>query len=374
MRSRVALGGLQLADIFVAAGYVTAVGPILSAAFAAATAVAAGFLIAIILSKALARVAPTHAATFRQLLRAPCVTAAPLLIVGAIDPAAQWAGALNAPAAHAQHVALIIALAWLVLRVISVAELLLIDRLGTMDAATAASRKARTQIAMLRKILGALIGVLAVALILMSFTAIRNLGTSLLASAGAAGIIFGIAAQRSIGNVVAGFQILFTQPLRIDDAVVVEGEWGTVEELTLTYVVVRLWDFRRLILPITYFIEKPFQNWTRSSSNILGTVFFWVDFDTDIEAVRALFLKIVGDSKLWDKATAGLQVTDASENGLQVRCLLSAADAGALWNLRCEVREAMFAAIRASGKPIWPQRRIKGGDRAGTGTGGDGPG
>jgi small-conductance mechanosensitive channel len=194
----------------------------------------------------------------------------------------------------------------------------------------------------------------------MSFTAIRNLGTSLLASAGAAGIIFGIAAQRSIGNVVAGFQILFTQPLRIDDAVVVEGEWGTVEELTLTYVVVRLWDFRRLILPITYFIEKPFQNWTRSSTNILGTVYLWVDFDTDIEELRAMFLKIIADSKLWDRSTANLQVTDASESGIQLRCLFSAADAGNLWNLRCEVREALFRAVRASGKPIWPQRRFRG--------------
>jgi small-conductance mechanosensitive channel len=209
---------------------------------------------------------------------------------------------------------------------------------------------------------------------LMSFSSIRNVGASMLASAGAAGIIFGIAAQRSIGNVLAGFQILFTQPLRIDDAVVVEGEWGTVEELTLTYVVVRLWDARRLILPITYFIEKPFQNWTRSSSNLLGTVYLWVDFDTDIEAMRALFLRIVGESKLWDKVTAGLQVTDASESGLQLRCLLSAADAGQLWNLRCEVREALFAAIRASGKPIWPQRRFRGLDRTAAGGPGDAPG
>ena len=354
-----------------AAGDVTPVGPILSVALAAATAGVAGFLIAVVLSKALGRLAPRHVTSFRQLLRPPCVVTAPLLVVEIMDPSAQWASPVDAAAAHGQHVALIIALAWLVLRVISVAELLLVDRLGTMDATAAASRKARTQIALLRKFLGALIGVLAVALILMSFTAIRNVGASMLASAGAAGIIFGIAAQRSIGNVLAGFQILFTQPLRIDDVVVVEGEWGTVEELTLTYVVVRVWDARRLILPITYFIEKPFQNWTRSSSNILGTVYFWVDFDTDIEALRALFLKIVGESKLWDKATAGLQVTDASESGLQLRCLLSAADAGTLWNLRCEVREALFAAISASGKPIWPQRRFRGLERSPQG---DGPG
>lgn len=343
-------------------------------ALACATAAAAGVLIAIVLSKALGRLAPRQVTTFRQLLRAPCAIAAPLLVVAIMDPTAQWAGTAHAPADHAQHIALIVALAWLVLRVISVAELLLVERLGTMDAGTAASRKARTQIALLGKFLGALIGLLAVALILMSFTAIRNVGASMLASAGAAGIIFGIAAQRSIGNVVAGFQILFTQPLRIDDAVVVEGEWGTVEELTLTYVVVKLWDARRLILPITYFIEKPFQNWTRSSSNILGTVYFWVDFDTDIEAVRALFLKIVGDNQRWDRGTASLQVTDASESGLQLRCLVSAADASTLWNLRCEVREALFTAFRASGKPVWPQRRFRGLERAPAGAHGDAPG
>jgi len=342
---------------------VTASRPILEAALAVGAGALAGFVIASVLGSVLGRLAPKHAVTLHRLLRMPGVLATPLLVVKILDPEAAWAGPLRPQAAHAQHVALIIALAWLLLRLISAAELLLVERLGTLDASGSASRKARTQIALLRKFLGALIGLVAAALILMSFTAIRNLGTSLLASAGAAGVIFGIAAQRSIGNVVAGFQILFTQPLRIDDAVVVEGEWGTVEELTLTYVVVRLWDFRRLILPITYFIEKPFQNWTRSSTNILGTVYFWVDFDTDIDELRALYLKIVGDSKLWDRATASLQVTDASDAGLQLRCLLSAADAGNLWNLRCEVREALVKAVRASGKPIWPQRRFRGMDR-----------
>jgi len=338
--------------------------PILEAALAAVASGLVGFAVASILGTVLGRLAPRHAVTLHRLLRMPGALATPLLVVKIIDPDAAWAGPLRQPAAHAQHVALIIAFSWLLLRLISAAELLLIDRLGTLDASGSASRKARTQIALLRKFLGALIGVVAAALILMSFTAIRNLGTSLLASAGAAGIIFGIAAQRSIGNVVAGFQILFTQPLRIDDAVVVEGEMGTVEELTLTYVVVRLWDFRRLILPITYFIEKPFQNWTRSSTNILGTVYFWVDFDTDVDELRALFLRIVGDSKLWDRTTASLQVTDASESALQLRCLLSAADAGNLWNLRCEVREAMVKAVRATGKSIWPQRRLRGMERS----------
>ena len=284
----------------------------------------------------------------------------PLLAVKVVDPAGAWAGHLEVAAARGQHIALILAMAWLLLRFMSVAEFLLVDRVTTMEAGSPSSRKARTQIALLRKFLGALIGIVAVALILMSFTAIRNLGTSLLASAGAAGIIFGIAAQRSIGNVVAGFQILFTQPLRIDDSVVVEGEFGTVEELTLTYVVVRLWDLRRLILPITYFIEKPFQNWTRTSPNILGTVFLWVDFDADIEALRQLFMTIVSAHALWDRAVASLQVTDASESGIQLRCLVSAADAGSLWNLRCHVREALFTSLRASGKPVWPQRRVRG--------------
>jgi small-conductance mechanosensitive channel len=343
--------------------------PMMAVVLAAMAGLVAGLVLATILSTVLGRLTPNHGATIRQRLRIPCAVTMPLLVINIVDPGADWGGQsawlghIEALVARGQHIALIIASAWLLFRFIAVAELLLVDRVTASDAGALSSRKARTQISLLRKFLGALIGMVAVALILMSFTAIRNLGTSLLASAGAAGIIFGIAAQRSIGNVVAGFQILFTQPLRIDDAVMVEGEWGTVEELTLTYVVVRLWDLRRLILPITYFIEKPFQNWTRSSSNILGTVFFWVDFDTDIESLRQMFLKVVDGNPLWDRAAANLQITDASDSGLQVRCLVSAADAGRLWELRCQVREGLFTAIRTSGKPIWPQRRFRGLER-----------
>jgi hypothetical protein len=247
-------------------------GPLTTASLAVVAGAVVGFVIGTLLSTVLGRLAPRHAASIRTRLRVPCALALPLLAVKVIDPAAAWAGSpgftghMDGLAARGQHIALIIAISWLLLRLISVAEILLVDRLTTTDAGAPASRKARTQIALLRKFLGTLIGIVAVALILMSFTAIRNLGTSLLASAGAAGIIFGIAAQRSIGNVVAGFQILFTQPL------------------------------------------------------------------------RALFMKIVTANPLWDHAAASLQVTDASESGMQLRCLVSAADAGKLWNLRCEVR------------------------------------
>ena len=325
-----------------------------------------GMIVTRVLATVLGRASPERATLMGQRLGGPCVLATPLLILDAVDPAAAWArqGPTALMAAKAEHIALIVAVAWLIMRLLSVAETLLVARLEAAQDGGPALRKARTQISLLRKFLAAVIAVVSLALILMSFTAIRHVGTSLLASAGAAGVIFGIAAQRSIGNVVAGFQILFTQTLRIDDAVVVEGEWGTVEELALTFVVVRLWDLRRLVLPITYFIEKPFQNWTRTSTKLLGTVFLWVDLEADVAELRRMFLEIVEKSPSWDRSAARLQVTDVSETAIQVRCLVSASDAGALWDLRCDVREQLLARLRVAGRAVWPTRRLR--DTAGS--------
>ena len=157
---------------------------------------------------------------------------------------------------------------------------------------------------------------------LMTFEKVRQLGTSILASAGVIGIIVGVAAQRTIATFIAGFQIAVTQPIRLDDVVVVENEWGRIEEITLTYVVVRIWDMRRLVLPITYFIEKPFQNWTRLTSDILGTVFVYVDYTVPIQAVREELHRILQSSKLWDGKVWGLQMTNSTELTVELRALL----------------------------------------------------
>jgi small-conductance mechanosensitive channel len=180
----------------------------------------------------------------------------------------------------------------------------------------------------------------------MSFEEFRRLGTGILASAGLAGLVVGLAAQKTLGNLLAGIQIAITQPIRIDDVVVVEGEWGRIEAITLTYVVVRIWDLRRLVLPISYFLEKPFQNWTRVSADVLGTVYLVVDYTVPVDEIRAQLDRIVRESNLWDRKVCGVQVTNASERGIEVRALVSAADSSKAWDLRCEVREKLITFLQ----------------------------
>jgi hypothetical protein len=188
---------------------------------------------------------------------------------------------------------------------------------------------------------------------------VRQFGTSILASAGIAGIIIGFAAQRSIATLLAGLQIAVTQPIRLDDVVIVENEWGRIEDISLTYVIVRIWDQRRLVVPITYFIEQPFQNWTRSSAEILGTVFFHLDYRAPLDAIRRKLDEILAESPYWDGKVKVLQVTDAKEHTLEVRALASAADASLAWDLRCEVREKLIQFLQEHHPESLPRMRAE---------------
>lgn len=203
------------------------------------------------------------------------------------------------------------------------------------------ARKARTQIQYIRKILVALIVIVTVAIILLSFDRMQKIGTGLLTGVGLGGVIIGFAAQKSLGNLLAGLQIAFTQPIRIDDVLIVEGEWGKVEEINLTYVVVNIWDKRRLVLPIQYFIEKPFQNWTRTTAEILGTVFIYTDYTVPVAELRAELSRLLQGHALWDGKVDVMHVTDARENALEIRALMSCRNSGEAWDLRCYVREKL---------------------------------
>jgi small-conductance mechanosensitive channel len=214
-----------------------------------------------------------------------------------------------------------------------------------------------TQLRIVKRIVTVIIIIIGFAAILMTFEKVRQLGTSLLASAGIAGIIIGFAAQRSLATLFAGLQIAFTQPIRIDDVVIVENEWGRIEKITLTYVVVRIWDLRRLVLPITYFTEKPFQNWTRIKSEILGTVFIYVDYTASAQKIREKYFEIVEQSKLWDGKVRNLQVTNTTERTMELRVLMSAKDASAAWDLRCEVREKLIDFIQQNYPDALPKVR-----------------
>jgi len=219
------------------------------------------------------------------------------------------------------------------------------------------ARAMYTQVTVLRKVAVATIAVFSLASMLMVFDSVRQFGASILASAGIAGIVIGFAAQRSIATLLAGFQIALTQPIRVDDVVIVENEWGRIEDITLTYVVVRIWDLRRLVVPITHFIERPFQNWTRSSANILGTVFLHVDYTMPLEPLRAELTRILAASPKWDGQVNVLQVTDATARTLEVRALASAADASAAWDLRCEIREKLVTFVQREHPECLPRFR-----------------
>jgi small-conductance mechanosensitive channel len=204
------------------------------------------------------------------------------------------------------------------------------------------ARKIYTQVSVIRKIIVSAVVIVATGSILMMFDPVRQFGTSILASAGIAGIVIGFAAQKTLGNVLAGIQIALTQPLLIDDIVVVEGEFGQIEEITLTYVTVRTWDLRRLVVPITQFVEKPFQNWSRVSTELLGTVILYLDYQAPMGELRKELKRLVENHPKWDKKVCGLQVTDTKEHVIEVRALVSATDPGQLGDLRCDIREGLI--------------------------------
>ncbi len=250
-------------------------------------------------------------------------------------------------------------IAWLLAGTVLALRDLIIGRYDVTVADNLKARMVHTQIDVLVKIVLVLIMVVAAASMLMIFDPIRQIGISLLASAGIIGIIAGFAAQRSLATIFAGIQIALTQPIRLDDVLVVEGEWGRVEEITLTYVVVRIWDLRRLILPITYFLENPFQNWTRVSADILGTVFIYTDYTVPVEEVRQELHRLLQQSPYWDGKVWGVQVTNATERTVELRALMSAVDSPTAWNLRCEMREKLLDFLQRNYPQSLPRVRAE---------------
>jgi small-conductance mechanosensitive channel len=247
---------------------------------------------------------------------------------------------------HATSILVIGTLAYLGLQLIQVGTSLILQKQELTVSDNRRARAIYTQVTMLRKIVTSIVALIAIASMLMVFESVRHFGTAIIASAGVAGIILGFAAQKSIATLLAGVQIALTQPIRIDDVVIVEGEWGRIEEITLTYVVVVIWDWRRLVLPISYFIEKPFQNWTRISADIIGSVFLYLDYNVPLEPLRAEMQRILDNSPLWDRKVAVLQVTDTKQHTVEIRIIVSSRDAGQSWDLRCELREKLIAYLQ----------------------------
>ena len=253
---------------------------------------------------------------------------------------------------------LILTLGWMLIGASDMWAVVYLRRFNMASEDNLIARKHVTQTRILQRIAALLIGAVTLGLALLTIAEVRQWGMSLLASAGVVGIIAGFALQPLLPNLIAGVQIATDQPVRLDDAVVVEGEWGTVEEITSTNVVVKLWDWRRMILPLTYFIQKPFQNWTRETARLIGSAFLYVDYEAPIDRLRTELARICRESPHWDGDVVSLQVTDITDRVAQVRCLASAGNGAAAFDLRCEIREQMLAFMRDQCPEALPRDRV----------------
>ncbi|MEO3808954.1 mechanosensitive ion channel domain-containing protein [Sphaerisporangium sp. B11E5] len=267
----------------------------------------------------------------------------------------------NAAVEQIAAVLLIISSAWLIIQAAYAVTDVVLERLhGVEGDANRRARRIRTQITLVRRVAAAVIILIALGAIMFTFPAVRALGAGLIASAGIVGVVAGIAAQSTLSNLIAGLQLVFSDAIRLDDVVVVDNEWGRIEELTLTYVVLRLWDERRLILPVSYFTSTPFENWTRHGSRVIGHVTFSVDWSVPVADLRAELYRALREHPLWDQKDWTLQVTGVLPNGLvELRALMSASDAPSVWDLKCDMREHMVDYVRRNHPEALPRFRVE---------------
>lgn len=281
----------------------------------------------------------------------------PLLLIRELLPLVSLPKDTRESVAHFLLVALVLCVGWFVARLLRLGEAYVVSRYDVDMTDNLKARSVLTQVRALKNIAHFVVALITVGAALLTFESVRSLGAGLLASTGVLGVILGFAAQKSIATVISGIHIAIAQPVRVDDVVIVEGEWGRIEEITLTYVVIRIWDLRRLVVPVNYFLEKPFQNWTRVSAELLGTAPLHVDYSVPLTELRAEFQRILGESPHWDGKVSGMQVTDATQDTMVVRPLMSAKDAGAAWELRCEVREKLISFLQQRYPDALPRRR-----------------
>jgi small-conductance mechanosensitive channel len=260
---------------------------------------------------------------------------------------------------HINTILLIFSITWISIQFIKAGTYYLQNKLDLNASDNLYARKSLTQIKVFKGIANTLIIIISIAICLLTFKQVRSIGISLLTSAGIFGIIIGFAAQKSIGMILAGIQIAITQPIRLDDVVIVEGEWGRIEEITLTYVVVKIWDERRLVMPVNSFLDKPFQNWTRTNSAITGTVFLYVDYSFPVDTIRKILPDMLIDNNDWDGRIINVQVTNTTERSKEIRILLSSTDASKNWDLRAAIREQLIDFINLNYPESFVRLRIE---------------
>ncbi len=292
-------------------------------------------------------------------MRRPARLALLLVAVVVVMPGAPMSAALHEVLEHLIAVGLVACVAWSVIALVDVVEDVMRSKYRIDVADNLEARRIATQTQVLRRVVVVVVSIVAVAVALMTFPAIRQIGTSLLASAGLAGLVVGMAMRPTLSNLLAGVQIALTQPIRLQDAVIVEGEWGWIEEINTTYVVVKIWDLRRLVLPLTYFVEKPFQNWTRTTAMLLGSVYLYLDYTVPVDELRAELRRILQGTDLWLGEVCVLQVSDAREHTVELRALADARDSGSAWDLRCLVRERLIAYLQQHHPHALPRSRVQ---------------
>ena len=281
----------------------------------------------------------------------------PLLALLAVLPTVPLPKIAMTALEHITGLGLIAAIAWFVLLFIDIVQDVFAGRYRVDVADNLLARRVQTQFMMLHRVAMVLVILVAVSIMLMTFPVIRHIGMSLLASAGLATLVVGIAMKGTLSNLIAGVQIAFTQPFRLEDAVVIEGEWGWIEEIGTMYVVVRIWDLRRLVLPLSYFLDHPFQNWTRNSAELLGNTILYADYSVPMDELRAELKRICESTKLWKGEVCILQATDATEHTVQLRALMDARNASDAWDLRCLVREKLLAYLQKNHPGSLPRYR-----------------
>lgn len=295
--------------------------------------------------------------SFVQRAKKPAQFIFPLMALVIALPAAPFPPEVRVGLQRLLGLGVIAAIGWAIILLVELASDAVYLRYTVDVADNLAARRIRTQTELLHRIAIVVTVIITTAIMLMTFPSVRHIGVSLLASAGLVGLVVGMAARSTLANLIAGFQVALTQPIRLDDSVVVEGEWGWIEEISTTYVVVRIWDLRRLIVPLTYFIEKPFENWTRTTANLLGTVILYADYRLPVDDARRELRRVLESSNLWDKKVCALQVTDATEKTMQLRALMSASNASNLFDLRCYVRETMIQYLESKHPESLPLSR-----------------
>ncbi|MBC7744511.1 MAG: mechanosensitive ion channel [Flavobacterium sp.] len=329
----------------------------------ALTAISAGLLLKFILSQSFnyyARITDYYLVkSIIRHLKKTMTFFLPLLMLSIALPSMQMGKSTFLPLGRVIEIFFTLVFAFLIIQIIKILEDYYYHRYDFRKENNLRERKLRTQLQFVRKISVALIVIITAGIILLSFESMRKIGAGLLTGVGVGSIIIGFAAQKSLGNLLAGFQIAFTQPIRIDDVLVVEGEWGRVEEINMTYVVLNIWDQRRLILPINYFIEQPFQNWTRVSAELIGSVFLYLDYTAPIQKLREELSRLLQSNALWDEKVMALQVTETKSDSIEIRALVSGRNSSDVFDLRCQIREGLIGFIQNNHPGCLPKTRAE---------------